>query len=269
MAKVYLQVENLTKSYGFKCLFENISFGIDQGQRVSIIAPNGTGKSTLLKIISGKEIYDSGKITFNNDIRIGYLPQEPDFPNDITIIESCFTTKNEVTNCIKEYERLIDQQQIGLENDAELQKAIADMDRLDAWNYESKIKQILGKLDLHNLSQPINELSGGQKKRLALGNVLITQPDFILLDEPTNHLDLEMIEWLEDFLNHSKMTILMVTHDRYFLDNVCSNIIEIDNNTLYQYKGNYNYYLEKREERIANFNAETLRVQNLYRKELD
>ena len=269
MAKVYLQVENLTKSYGFKCLFENISFGIDQGQRVSIIAPNGTGKSTLLKIISGKEIYDSGKITFNNDIRIGYLPQEPDFPNDITIIESCFTTKNEVTNCIKEYERLIDQQQIGLENDAELQKAIADMDRLDAWNYESKIKQILGKLDLHNLSQPINELSGGQKKRLALGNVLITQPDFILLDEPTNHLDLEMIEWLEDFLNHSKMTILMVTHDRYFLDNVCSNIIELDNNTLYQYKGNYNYYLEKREERIANFNAETLRVQNLYRKELD
>lgn len=269
MAKVYLQVENLTKSYGFKCLFENISFGIDQGQRVSIIAPNGTGKSTLLKIISGKEIYDSGKITFNNDIRIGYLPQEPDFPNDITIIESCFTTKNEVTNCIKEYERLIDQQQIGLENDAELQKAIADMDRLDAWNYESKIKQILGKLDLHNLSQPINELSGGQKKRLALGNVLITQPDFILLDEPTNHLDLEMIEWLEDFLNHSKMTILMVTHDRYFLDNVCSNIIELDNNTLYQYKGNYNYYLEKREERITNFNAETLRVQNLYRKELD
>ena len=269
MAKVYLQVENLTKSYGFKCLFENISFGIDQGQRVSIIAPNGTGKSTLLKIISGKEIYDSGKITFNNDIRIGYLPQEPDFPNDITIIESCFTTKNEITNCIKEYERLIDQQQIGLENDAELQKAIADMDRLDAWNYESKIKQILGKLDLHNLSQPINELSGGQKKRLALGNVLITQPDFILLDEPTNHLDLEMIEWLEDFLNHSKMTILMVTHDRYFLDNVCSNIIELDNNTLYQYKGNYNYYLEKREERIANFNAETLRVQNLYRKELD
>lgn len=269
MAKVYLQVENLTKSYGFKCLFENISFGIDQGQRVSIIAPNGTGKSTLLKIISGKENYDSGKITFNNDIRIGYLPQEPDFPNDITIIESCFTTKNEVTNCIKEYERLIDQQQIGLENDAELQKAIADMDRLDAWNYESKIKQILGKLDLHNLSQPINELSGGQKKRLALGNVLITQPDFILLDEPTNHLDLEMIEWLEDFLNHSKMTILMVTHDRYFLDNVCSNIIELDNNTLYQYKGNYNYYLEKREERIANFNAETLRVQNLYRKELD
>lgn len=269
MAKVYLQVENLTKSYGFKCLFENISFGIDQGQRVSIIAPNGTGKSTLLKIISGKEIYDSGKITFNNDIRIGYLPQEPDFPNDITIIESCFTTKNEVTNCIKEYERLIDQQQIGLENDAELQKAIADMDRLDAWNYESKIKQILGKLDLQNLSQPINELSGGQKKRLALGNVLITQPDFILLDEPTNHLDLEMIEWLEDFLNHSKMTILMVTHDRYFLDNVCSNIIELDNNTLYQYKGNYNYYLEKREERIANFNSETLRVQNLYRKELD
>lgn len=269
MAKVYLQVENLTKSYGFKCLFENISFGIDQGQRVSIIAPNGTGKSTLLKIIAGKENYDSGKITFNNDIRIGYLPQEPDFPNDITIIESCFTTKNEVTNCIKEYERLIDQQQIGLENDAELQKAIADMDRLDAWNYESKIKQILGKLDLHNLSQPINELSGGQKKRLALGNVLITQPDFILLDEPTNHLDLEMIEWLEDFLNHSKMTILMVTHDRYFLDNVCSNIIELDNNTLYQYKGNYNYYLEKREERIANFNAETLRVQNLYRKELD
>lgn len=269
MAKVYLQVENLTKSYGFKCLFENISFGIDQGQRVSIIAPNGTGKSTLLKIIAGKENYDSGKITFNNDIRIGYLPQEPDFPSDITIIESCFTTKNEVTNCIKEYERLIDQQQFGLENDAELQKAIADMDRLDAWNYESKIKQILGKLDLHNLSQPINELSGGQKKRLALGNVLITQPDFILLDEPTNHLDLEMIEWLEDFLNHSKMTILMVTHDRYFLDNVCSNIIELDNNTLYQYKGNYNYYLEKREERIANFNAETLRVQNLYRKELD
>ena len=269
MAKVYLQVENLSKSYGFKNLFENISFGIEQGQRVSIIAPNGKGKSTLLKIIAGKEIADSGKITFNNDIRVGYLPQEPDFSDEITIIESCFTSDNEITQCIKNYESLVEIQHPEKFSEDELQKAIANMDRLDAWNYESRIKQILGKLNLHTLTQKIGELSGGQKKRLALANVLITQPDLILLDEPTNHLDLEMIEWLEDFLNHSKMTILMVTHDRYFLDNVCSNIIEIDNNTLFQYKGNYNYYLEKREERIANYNAETLRVQNIYRKELD
>lgn len=270
MAKVYLQVENLSKSYGFKNLFENICFGIEQGQRVAIIAPNGTGKSTLMKIIVGKETSDSGKITFNNDIRIGYLPQEPVFPDGITVLESCLSSDNEITKCIKKYEELIElQQAITKQQEEELQQAIINMDRLNAWNYESNLKQILGKLDLHNITQKVSELSGGQRKRLALANVLITQPDFILLDEPTNHLDLGMIEWLEDFLNHSKMTILMVTHDRYFLDDVCNTIIEIDNNTLYQYNGNYNYYLEKRDERIANFNAETLRIKNLYRKELD
>ena len=167
MAKVYLQVENLSKSYGFKNLFENISFGIEQGQRVSIIAPNGKGKSTLLKIIAGKEIADSGKITFNNDIRVGYLPQEPDFSDEITIIESCFTSDNEITQCIKNYESLVEIQHHEKFSEDELQKAIANMDRLDAWNYESRIKQILGKLNLHTLTQKIGELSGEQKKRLA------------------------------------------------------------------------------------------------------
>ena len=289
---VYLQVENLTKSFGDRLLFENISFGIDQGQRVALIAQNGTGKTTLLNLLTGRESQDSGNITYRRDIRVGCLTQDPDFQPGMTVSQACFASDNDVVKAIAHYETLLSQ--LSSETEAtqycppvlggraegeggsqlstlhsELQLAMANMDRLNAWDYEVRIKQILGKLNIHNLEQPVEQLSGGQQKRLALANVLITEPDLILLDEPTNHLDLEMVEWLEDFLNHSKMTILMVTHDRYFLDNVCTDILEIDQHQLFHYKGNYSYYLEKREARIANFNAETARAQNLYRTELD
>ena len=276
---VYLQVENLTKSFGDRLLFENISFGIDQGQRVALIAQNGTGKTTLLNLLTGRESQDSGTITYRRDIRVGCLTQDPDFQPGMTVSQACFASDNDVVKAIAHYENLISKlstseakgvepSQLAILN-SQLQLAMADMDRLNAWDYEVRIKQILGKLNIHNLEQPVEQLSGGQQKRLALANVLITEPDLILLDEPTNHLDLEMVEWLEEFLNHSKMTILMVTHDRYFLDNVCTDILEIDQHQLFHYKGNYSYYLEKREARIANFNAETARAQNLYRTELD
>ncbi len=266
---VYLQVENLTKSFGDRLLFENISFGIDQGQRVALIAQNGTGKTTLLNLLTGRESQDSGTITYRRDIRVGCLTQDPDFQPGMTVSQACFASDNDVVKAIAHYENLIESHADDPTYSNEIQLAMADMDRLNAWDYEVRIKQILGKLNIHNLEQPVEQLSGGQQKRLALANVLITEPDLILLDEPTNHLDLEMVEWLEDFLNHSKMTILMVTHDRYFLDNVCTDILEIDQHQLFHYKGNYSYYLQKRDERIANFNAETARAQNLYRTELD
>ena len=266
---IYLQVENLTKSYGDRLLFEDISFGISQGQRMALIAQNGTGKSTLMKILNGEEDMDSGTVTYRNDIRVGFLPQDPVFQPGMTVSEACFSGNSDVVRAIAHYEELLEQHSRDGRHENELQTAMADMDRLNAWNYETRIRQILGKLDIHNLEQPVSQLSGGQQKRLALANVLITEPDLLFLDEPTNHLDLEMVEWLEELLNHSKMTLLMVTHDRYFLDRVCSDILEIDNHRLYHYKGNYSYYLEKREERIANFNAETSRAQNIYRKELE
>lgn len=266
---VYLQVENLSKSFGDRLLFENISFGIDQGQRVALIAQNGTGKTTLLNLLTGREFQDSGTITYRRDIRVGCLTQDPDFQPGMTVSQACFASDNDVVKAIAHYENLIETHADDPAYSNEIQIAMANMDRLNAWDYEVRIKQILGKLNIHNLEQPVEQLSGGQQKRLALANVLITEPDLILLDEPTNHLDLEMVEWLEDFLNHSKMTILMVTHDRYFLDNVCTDILEIDQHQLFHYKGNYSYYLEKREARIANFNAETARAKNLYRTELD
>lgn len=266
---VFLQVENLTKAFGDRTLFENISFGIDQGQRVALIAQNGNGKTTLLNILTGKEIYDSGTITFRKDLRIGYLSQEPTFSPDMTVLEACFATDNDVVKAIAHYEELLAYPKKTEQYNNDFQLALADMERLNAWDFEVRIKQILGKLNIKNYDQKIGELSGGQQKRVALANVLITEPDLLFLDEPTNHLDLEMVEWLEDFLNRSKMTLLMVTHDRYFLDRVCSDIYEIDRQQLFHYKGNYSYYLEKREERIENFNAETARFKNIYRKELD
>lgn len=266
---VYLQVENLTKSFGDRVLFENISFGIDQGQRVALVAQNGSGKTTLLNILMGRESEDNGTITYRRDLRVGFLTQDPDFTPGITVGEACFSGDTDIVKAIARYEDLIEQHSDDPRYSEEIQLAMADMDRLNAWDYEARIKQILGKLDIHNLDQQVGKLSGGQQKRLALAKVLISEPDLILLDEPTNHLDLEMVEWLEDFLNHSKMTILMVTHDRYFLDNVCTDILEIDMHQLFHYKGNYSYYLEKREERITNFNAETARKKNIYRTELD
>ena len=228
---VYLQVSSLTKSYGDRLLFADISFGISEGQRIGLIAKNGTGKTTLLNIIAGKEDADSGAVIFRRDLRIGYLDQNPQFPEGITVLQACVHTNNP--------------------------------------DIELKAKQILSRLKITDFNQNTEELSGGQLKRIALAKVLIDEPDFLMLDEPTNHLDLEMIEWLEDYLSRSRTTLLMVTHDRYFLDRVCSEIIEIDNRQIYQYKGNYSYYLEKRQERMEAQNSELERANNLFRKELD
>jgi ATP-binding cassette subfamily F protein uup len=266
-----LQVENLTKSFGDNLLFENISFGIADNQRVALIARNGAGKTTLLSILSGEGDYESGSIAFRRDLRVGYLRQDPSFAPGQSVIEACFSTHNEITALIEEYEMLTahlaaDPQSV---DEGHYQQTLARMDELKAWDYEIKVKQILGSLKITDFEQKVEHLSGGQIKRIALANVLIAEPELLILDEPTNHLDLEMVEWLENFLKGGRMALLMVTHDRYFLDRVCSDILEIDNGQLYHYKGNYSYYLEKREERIINFNAETERFQNLYRKELD
>ena len=233
MAQIpYLDVQNLTKSFGAQVLFKDISFSIAEGQHVGLVAQNGTGKSTLLSILTGKEGYDSGSIIYRNDLRVGMLEQSPHFDPEESVLDACFNHEGNP-------ERLL------------------------------KAKQILTMLKLYDLDQPMGQLSGGQQKRVALANVLILEPDFLILDEPTNHLDLEMIEWLEGYLSRGNKTIFMVTHDRYFLDNVCNTILELDNNTIYTYRGNYSYYLEKRQERIDNTRAEITRANNLYRTELE
>ena len=260
----YLQVENLTKSFGDNLLFENISFGISDNQRVALIAKNGTGKTTLLNIIAGNEDYQSGSISFKRDLRVGYLDQNPDFPKNLSVIDACLQSDNEAVRTIAAYEHCMLS-----ENHTGLDEILAQMDLHKAWDYETRIKQILGKLKIFNFEQLIGELSGGQLKRVALANVLISEPDLLILDEPTNHLDLEMVEWLEDFLKRSNMALLMVTHDRYFLDRVCTSILEIDHQGMFQYNGNYSYYLEKRQERIENWTAESERTVNLYKKELE
>ena len=260
----YLQIEHLTKSFGDLLLFQDISFGISEKQRVALIAKNGTGKTTLLNIIAGIEDYDSGTISFRRDLRVSYLEQTPDFPKELSVIDACLQSDNEVVRTIAEYEHCM------LSDNHDLLPEIMNrMDLHNAWDYEARIKQVLGKLKITNFEQKIGELSGGQLKRVALANVLIGEPDLLILDEPTNHLDLEMVEWLEDFLKRSSMSLLMVTHDRYFLDRVCTDILELDQQQLFQYSGNYSYYLEKRQERLDAFNAETERTNNLYRKELD
>ena len=233
MAQIpYLDVQNLTKSFGAQVLFKDISFSIAEGQHIGLVAQNGTGKSTLLSILTGKEGYDSGSIIYRNDLHVGMLEQSPHFDPEESVLDACFNHEGNP-------ERLL------------------------------KAKQILTMLKLYDLDQPMGQLSGGQQKRVALANVLILEPDFLILDEPTNHLDLEMIEWLEGYLSRGNKTIFMVTHDRYFLDNVCNTILELDNNTIYTYRGNYSYYLEKRQERIDNTRAEIARANNLYRTELE
>ena len=260
----YLQVENLTKSFGDNLLFENISFGISDNQRVALIAKNGTGKTTLLNIIAGNEDYQGGTISFKRDLRVGYLDQNPDFPKNLSVIDACLRSDNEAVRTIAAYEHCM-----ASGNHDGLDEILSQMDLHKAWDYETRIKQILGKLKIFNFEQLIGELSGGQLKRVALANVLISEPDLLILDEPTNHLDLEMVEWLEDFLKSSSMALLMVTHDRYFLDRVCTTILEIDHQGMFQYNGNYSYYLEKRQERIENWNSESERTVNLYKKELE
>ena len=260
----YLQVENLTRSVGARTLFSDISFGIAEGQKVGLIAQNGTGKSTLLNILAGKDSADAGSIVYRRDLRVGYLEQEPHYPMDLTVIEACFWHGNSTTNLIREYERCL-----STPGNPGLQEILDRMDHENAWDYESRSKQILGKLQITDFNQPLSQLSGGQLKRVALANVLITEPDFLILDEPTNHLDLTMIEWLEGYLGRSSMTLLMVTHDRYFLDRVCNVIMEMDDQTVYPFHGNYAYYLEKRQERIDAVNSMIARANNLYRTELE
>ena len=259
-----LQVENISKSYGDLSLFNDVSFVVEERQRVGLIARNGKGKSTLLKIVAGEEPCDSGKITLRNDIRVGYLEQEPDFDGEQTVIEACLQRNSEKAGVIARYEAAIE----GGDH-SNLQHLMEEMDRLQAWDYENRAKQVLSKLKINRFNQPVKELSGGQKKRVALAAVLIEEPELMILDEPTNHLDMEMVEWLEEYLSRFSGSLLMVTHDRYFLDNVCNEIIEIDDNRVYRYKGNYSLFLQKREERLQNLAAETARARNLMRKELD
>ena len=260
----YLQIENLTKSFGDLILFENISFGVAEGQRIGLIAKNGSGKTTLLNIIAGKEDYDSGNISFRRDLKVGYLEQNPQYPEQLTVLEACFHHGNSTVELIKEYERCME-----TEGHPGLDGILVRMDHEKAWDYEQKAKQILSQLKIRNFDQQVKHLSGGQLKRVALANTLITEPDLLILDEPTNHLDLDMTEWLEEYLRRNNLSLLMVTHDRYFLDRVCGEIIEIDNRQIYQYKGNYSYYLEKRQERIEAKTVEIERANNLYRTELE
>jgi len=260
----YLQVEGISKAYGDLQLFEDISFSILKDQKVALVAKNGTGKTTLLRIISGFEEQDYGEITYKNDIQLAYLPQEPNIPNDITILEYVFKSSDKVARAIQKYEFALNS---GEEN--KLAEAIENMDQAKAWDYDVKAKQILSKLKINDFNRKAGDLSGGEKKRVALANVLIHEPDFLILDEPTNHLDLTMVEWLEDYLKNTRLTLFMVTHDRYFLDRVCNEIIEIDNSTVYRYKGNYSYFLQKREERINEQEARVEKAKNQLRKEED
>jgi ATP-binding cassette subfamily F protein uup len=260
----YLQVQNLTRRVGDRTLFQNLSFSIAERQKVGLIAQNGTGKSTLLNILAGKDTADEGNVIYHNDLRIGYLEQAPHYPMDMTVLEACFWHGNETTNLIREYEHCM-----ATPGNPGLQEILDKMDHQKAWDYENRSKTILSKLSITEFHKPLCQLSGGQLKRVALANVLIMEPDFLILDEPTNHLDIQMIEWLEGYLNRSNITLLMVTHDRYFLDNICSVILELDDETVYTYRGNYSYYLEKRQERIDVARSEITRANNLYRTELD
>ena len=260
----YLQVDGLTKSFGDLVLFEKLSFGVAEGQRIGLIAKNGSGKTTLLNILSGKEGYDEGSIIYRRDLKVGYLEQDPQYPEELTVLEACFHQGTSIVQLIKEYEKCME-----TDGNPGLEELLTRMEQEKAWDYERKIKQILSQLKIRNYNQPIKNLSGGQLKRVALANVLISEPDFLILDEPTNHLDLDMIEWLEDYLQKGKLSLLMVTHDRYFLDRVCSEIYEIDRKQIYSYKGNYAYYLEKRQERLDAINVEIERANNLYRTELE
>ncbi len=260
----FIQAENLSKRWGELMLFENISFTVSEGQKVALIARNGTGKSTLLDMLAGKETPDSGIITVTNDIKIGYFEQIPKLDPEHTVMEEVFESDSEKLRTVKEFELAV-----AHNNQQEITEISAKMDELAAWDMEVEIKQVLSQLKIDNLEQPVGQLSGGQQKRLALAKVLVHNPDLLILDEPTNHLDLEMIEWLEVFLGKTKSTLLMVTHDRYFLDRVCNEIIEMEDNQIYRYQGNYSYFLQKRNERIEMQQASVAKAKNLLRTELE
>src|SRR5690606_22392562 len=260
-----LTVENISKSFGELSLFSNISFGINKDQKIALIAKNGSGKTSILKILSGKDASDSGQINNRKGIRISFLEQEPELDPNLTVEATIFASDNEVLKVIQNYERAL----LDPEDADAYQKAFEAMERYDAWDFETQYKQILFKLKLEDLEVKVGLLSGGQKKRLALANALINRPDLLILDEPTNHLDLEMIEWLEQYFAKENMTLFMVTHDRYFLERVCNEIIELDNGQLYSYKGNYSYYLEKKEARLEQEAVEQHKSKILFKKELD
>ena len=260
-----LTVENLSKSFGEFVLFSNISFGINKDQKIAFIAKNGSGKTSILNILSGKDASDTGQVTTRKGIRISYLEQDPELDPELTVEETIFASDNEVLKVIYNYEHAL----LDPENEKAYQKAFEAMERFDAWDFETQYKQILSRLKLEDLHVKVGLLSGGQKKRLALANALINRPDLLILDEPTNHLDLEMIEWLEQYFAKENITLFMVTHDRYFLERVCNEIIELDNGELYSYKGNYSYYLEKKEARIEQEAVEQHKSKLLFKKELD
>lgn len=260
----YLLVENASKAYGDIQLFENLTFVVNEGQKIALIAKNGTGKTTLLNIFTGKDSFDAGSFYINKDIKVGYLEQDPQFNPQLTVFQAAYSSPGELMDAVREYETALHSPDKSL-----LEGAISKMDFYQAWDFDVKIKQMLSVLKLNDLDQSVAKLSGGQVKRLALAVTLINEPDFLILDEPTNHLDLDMIEWLEEYMAKTQITLLMVTHDRYFLDRVCNEIIEIDEKLAYSYKGNYSYFLEKRQERLFNKNLLTEKAQNLLRRELE
>lgn len=260
----YLQIENLTKSYGDRMLFFDITFGVNEGDKIGIIAKNGTGKTTLLRIIASREAPDSGSVIFRNDLRVGYLPQLPEMDPEATVLDVCLTADHSITKAVHDYEIAM------LSADSvEIERTMRMMDSLGAWDYEERLRQLLSQLKITDLSAYVGSLSGGQRKRIALARVLLDDPQLLILDEPTNHLDIEIIEWLENYLRRSRITLLMVTHDRYFLDRVCNKIIEIDRQQIFTYDGNFDYYLRRRSERIEAMAAELAKVKNTLRKEQD
>ncbi|MEE2771249.1 MAG: ABC-F family ATP-binding cassette domain-containing protein [Bacteroidota bacterium] len=261
----YLSVENIAKSYGERNLFREISFGINEGQKIGFVAKNGTGKTSLLDILAGKDQPDEGQVIYRNDIQVAFLSQEPDLEEELSVEQIIFSSDNPILKIIQRYEK-------ALENPAvaeALQKSMDEMEAANAWDFETNYKQILFKLNLEDLDKQVKFLSGGQRKRLALARMLLKKPDFIIMDEPTNHLDLDMIEWLEEYFRKEDFTIFMVTHDRYFLERVCNEIVELEAGALHTYKGNYSYYLQKRDERHQLEQTNTEKAQQLYKKELD
>ena len=260
----YLQIDKLTKSFGDLVLFEDITFGVAQGQKIGLIAKNGTGKTTLLNIIGGKEDYDSGEVVFRKDLRVGYLEQSPSYPEELTVLQACFHSKNETVRLIAEYEEAM-----AKEDHSNLEDILTRMDSFKAWDYEQKAKQILGQLKIHNFNQKIGELSGGQLKRVALANVLITDPELIILDEPTNHLDAESVEWLEQHLHQYPGTVICVTHDRYFLDNVAGWILELDRGEGIPWEGNYSSWLEQKAKRLEQEEKQASKRRKTLERELE
>ena len=261
----YLSVQDLGKSYGVQTLFKGLNFGIDQGQKVALVARNGTGKTTILRALAGVEPADTGEIVYRKGIQIAFLKQESDFGNAKTVFEAIYESENPILLAIRAYEAAL----LNPDDTIVFQKAFDQMDRMEAWDYEVKVKTILSKLKLDDLQQEVSILSGGQRKRLSLAKILIDQPDFLILDEPTNHLDLEMIEWLQEYLSKEQITLFIVTHDRYFLDAICNEILELEEGELFRYKGNYTYYLEKKQERQAILQTNIDKAKNLYSKELE